>query len=266
MLDLGEQRCGQAELFLGLRDQALDTARKARKIDDRSRLERLLLGRRVAHAGVAAVVFCPVERRIGAPEQFGDAHPGAQLRHAGRDRQWADLRKGRLSDGTARALTGKPCRPPVGLGHEPREFLAAHARKDIFGTDERCQARGELGEDLIPSKMAMRIVDLLEVIEIEDHQAERVPVSTRPANLGVEPVKKSAVVGEASEWIGRCLGEKARVCVGVGDRQRNKLGKAFKPRLGLRGDRRAPGRRCKQRPPQLPANAHRYCDTAAVSA
>jgi hypothetical protein len=57
--------------------------------------------------------------------------------------------------------------------------------------------------------VAQGVVDLLEVIEVDEHEAQRALVAQGPAALGAQGLVEGPVVGQAGERIGDRLGGEA---------------------------------------------------------
>ena len=59
------------------------------------------------------------------------------------------------------------------VGQEPRELLAAEAPDRVDRASLGRDAPRRLGEDAVPDRMAVLVVDRLEVVEADDDQPER---------------------------------------------------------------------------------------------
>ena len=63
---------------------------------------------------------------------------------------------------------------------EDRELVAALAADDVLGPDGADQPLRDLDEDLVAGRVAVRVVDPLEVVEVDEEQGDR-PVGSDPA-------------------------------------------------------------------------------------
>jgi hypothetical protein len=82
----------------------------------------------------------------------------------------------RALDGLQRLLLG-------GLGHEQRELVAAQAGQDVLGAGDVAQRAGDGGEHRVAALVAERVVDRLEVVDVEQRQRERALVAQRAREL-----------------------------------------------------------------------------------
>jgi hypothetical protein len=60
---------------------------------------------------------------------------------------------------------------------------------------------GELDERLVADRVAPRVVDLLETVEVEDDDRDRVVLARGAPELGVQAVVEGALVGKAGERV-----------------------------------------------------------------
>ena len=78
--------------------------------------------------------------------------------------------------------------PPMRATRSRRAALAAHQRRDLV-------------QHLVADRMPEAIVDDLEVIEIADRDAERMPDRERHFHLGGQPLREVAAIGETGQRI-----------------------------------------------------------------
>ena len=154
---------------------------------------------------------------------------------AGRD---GDPQAGAELDGgdrAARALDGGECLLLAGLGHEQRELVAAQAGEDVLGAGDVAQRGGDRGEHGVAALVAERVVDRLEVVDVEQGERERPLVAQRAGELLAQALVEGAVVGQARERIGGGLLDEDGVRLGVGHRQADELGEASSTRSASAG-------------------------------
>ena len=149
------------------------------------------------------------------------------------------------------ATPGRDGQPPDRLGLELPELLAeplgerrACSRGRRTGmiiansspptrqtTSVVAHGRAEDVRDLVagawsPIAVPVDVVDLLEVVEVEHHEGDRVVLGRRTHELLAEPVVEGAVVVEAGQRVGRGLVLEAGADVGVVDRERGGVAEA----------------------------------------
>jgi hypothetical protein len=139
--------------------------------------------------------------------ELGD--PGAEAEPlAGRsDRDGAE----RLAQARQHALRGVR----VGAHQRDRELVAAHPPRDVARAQLGLEVLRELHERLVADRVAPRVVDLLEAVEVEDDDRHRVVLARGAAQLGVEPIVERPLVGEAGERI--LVGELLELSALVGE-------------------------------------------------
>ena len=81
------------------------------------------------------------------------------------------------------------------LGKQQEKLLAAQARNVVAGAQQSAGGRGRGAQGLVTEGMTEAVIDLLEVIEVEQHHRQRAIVATRAASspldhfLGVAAVR-----------------------------------------------------------------------------
>ena len=85
----------------------------------------------------------------------------------------------------------------VGAGQDQHELLAAQAAHDVTGADDRAQALGGGDQHPVALGVAERVVDDLEVVEIDQHHRDRPAVRQRRP----QPLVAGAVVQEPGERV-----------------------------------------------------------------
>ncbi len=156
------------------------------------------LGRVRAHA-VLAVLLRPVERTVGEPDQFvaSDA-----VRRKGRDAAADGHLVDPLDPQRRDALDDRPRHrgrlPLVVVWQEDGELVAPETER----LAALSQARRDLAEHLVAHRMAVLVVDRLEVVEVEEAERNRRAGLLRRDELALEPLVEAAVIPEARERIG----------------------------------------------------------------
>ena len=107
------------------------------------------------------------------------------------------------------------------LGRDPRALLVAARQQDRElvaaepeGLAALAQVRGQLGEHLVAGGMAEAVVDLLEVVDVHEAEAERIALRLRVGELALEPVVEVAVVAELGERVGERQAHRAQLTEG----------------------------------------------------
>ena len=88
-------------------------------------------------------------------------------------------RHARLGEAT-RAARGRPAQ-------NHRKFLASEAGKDVLGAQRAGRDRRQVAQDLVPGRMAIGVVHVLEMIEVEDQEPAVGGVAHRERDLGAQP-------------------------------------------------------------------------------
>jgi hypothetical protein len=88
---------------------------------------------------------------------------------------------------------------------EHRELVAALAADDILGPDRIDEPLGDSNEDLIPGRVAVGVVDPLEVVEVDEEEGDRPGTATPSGEGAFEVIAEEDPVGEP-----RQLGRAAR--------------------------------------------------------
>ena len=102
----------------------------------------------------------------------------------------------------------------VGAGEQQHELVAAVAGDLVVRAQLALQHAGDAAQQLVAGGVAARVVDALEVVEVEDHGAERVPVAARAGDLLADAQLHRAVVEDAGQRVG--AGDVLDVLVGLG--------------------------------------------------
>ena len=124
----------------------------------------------------------------------------------------------------------------VRLGQDPRELLAADARDHLVAAHARAEPVPDLHEDRVAHRVPVGVVEPLEVVEVEDREADRTSVAPRPRHLDRQTLLERAVVRKAGQGVGqRLVGESLTGLVG-GDGDGHDLGDPAELALGVVGE------------------------------
>ena len=146
---------------------------------------------------------------------------------------------------------------------QDRELVTAEARHQAAVADPRRQPRPEVSQQVIPELVAERVVDVLEVVEVEQHHAERrVPVSSAAAISASSRSLNSLAVGESGQFVGG-RHHPQLLAAALGDQQLAARGTGRPPARARTATRPADAYRCwscRRRP----ASAPRRTSSAAI--
>src|SRR5436309_15703023 len=87
------------------------------------------------------------------------------------------------------------------MAEKYREFVATHSREDIRLANPMLQRVGDALEEVIPSLVAKRVVDFLEVVEIDYEHRARAAIASRAFHLLRQFLLKPAPVEEAGQKV-----------------------------------------------------------------
>ena len=87
----------------------------------------------------------------------------------------------------------------VDAAHEHGELLAAVARQHVLGAQRVVEHADHRAQHVVADEVAVRVVELLEVIDVEHEQRQRLRVPLGEADLGAEPLDEVAAVERARQ-------------------------------------------------------------------
>jgi len=99
-----------------------------------------------------------------------------------------------LLDRRADPLGERPGLIEVRLPAQDGELLAAVAREHVLGADQLLDVLGELHQHLVAGEVAVGVVDLLEVIDVEQDQRQRGPVPRGERELDADAILEVLLV------------------------------------------------------------------------
>ncbi len=89
----------------------------------------------------------------------------------------------------------------IGIGQHQDEFIAAQTRYRVLFAHHQVQASGQRDQQFVADAVAQRVVDVLEVIEIEENQRQRLMAALRAAERVADAVLEQAAVRQPGERI-----------------------------------------------------------------
>ena len=160
-------------------------------------------GRPVGDRAVAARLLGLVHREVGVGEhvvgaqalfvETGDAEAGAdRAQAAGRARD--ALAADRLEH-VLGGLLG------VAVGHQDRELVAAEAADRHAVAESRAQRVGQRHDQLVAHPVAERVVDVLEVVEVEHERGAGRPVAADVLEVRLQRAREGAAVEQAGQRV-----------------------------------------------------------------
>ncbi len=99
----------------------------------------------------------------------------------------------------------------VGLGQDQHEFLAAVAADQVAGAEVLGDRLGDVAQDDVARGVAVRVVDHLEVVDVDERDAQRSLVARGALDFGEEVGEQSLAIGDAGQPVD------GRPVVGVGE-------------------------------------------------
>ena len=87
----------------------------------------------------------------------------------------------------------------VDAADEHGELLAAVARQHVLGAQGVVEHADDRAQHVVADEVAVRVVELLEVVDVEHEQRQRLGVALGEADLGAEPLEEVAAVERAGE-------------------------------------------------------------------
>ena len=160
---------------------------------------------------VLAVLLRPVERAVREADQLAAVGRLARERgDAGGDGHGADRVQTEVRDPLDDRLGRGDRLALVVLGQEQRELVAAEPESLAVLP----QGRREAGENTVAGRVAEEIVDALEVVHVDEAEAEALAVALGLDQLALEPIVEMPVVAEPGQRIGQREPHRAQGAVG----------------------------------------------------
>ena len=111
----------------------------------------------------------------------------------------------------------------VGLGEDEHEFLAAVAADEVARPEVLGDGLGDPAQDDVAGGVAVRVVDRLEVVDVDEGDAQRSLVARRPLDFGEQGGEERLAVGDAGQPVD------GRAVVRVGERGRDGVDRGREP-------------------------------------
>ncbi len=156
--------------------------------------------------GVLAVVLGAIHRRVGVAHQRAgiDRVLGEHAQaDAGTDVAFVLVELVAGAQRAEQAFGGQGRLAAVGRFEQDDELVAAESGHRILGTDAVEQPRGRLLEQLVAGDMAERVIDHLEVVEIDEHHAETFARALGARQRQVQAVVEQRPVGQPGQFVVR---------------------------------------------------------------
>src|SRR5262249_40504416 len=106
-----------------------------------------------------------------------------------------------LGDPAADALADLEGGGLVAAGQDDQELLATVAADEVVGARRRRHAGGRLHQGGVAGRVAVGVVDELEVVEVGQHDAYGAALAAAAAQLALEDLEDGAVVPGAGERV-----------------------------------------------------------------
>ena len=90
---------------------------------------------------------------------------------------------------------------PIEAGQDDREVVAADPRHRIGIVDDALQAARTGAQQGVAGRMAERVVDVLEVVEVELQHRHRPPVAPRLRHREAETIEEQRAIGQLGQEI-----------------------------------------------------------------
>ena len=151
-----------------------------------------------AHA-VLALALCPVERDVGDADELGALDAVLrERRHAGREADGAAVLGLGAAEVADELVADAPCRLLAVAGEHECELIAAQPER----LTRVAQPGRDLREHLVARRVAVAVVDLLEVVEVEQHDRQRQARLLGAFELRLQLLLEVPMVAEPGERVG----------------------------------------------------------------
>ena len=107
------------------------------------------------------------------------------------------------TDQPAELLGQRGGRVDVGLGQDQQELLATVAAHEIDRPDVLAERVGDPSQDQVAGGVAVRVVEPLEVVEVDHHDRQLVAEAGRPIDLGLERGQDRLAIEHAGQVVDR---------------------------------------------------------------
>src|SRR6267378_1984012 len=90
---------------------------------------------------------------------------------------------------------------PGALRKQNEEFVAAQAHRQVASSNHVVQTGGKFYQYLVPGGMAVRVVDLLEAVQVQSEYGQGVPLALRACHFGGQALFREPPVIQTSQRI-----------------------------------------------------------------
>ena len=186
--------------------QAVVLDRGAQLVFQELALDQVRIHRRVVDAGsIAALVLRPVERQIGMAHDVGRA---ADILVDDGDADAGADDDGLIGDGVGRADGGDHARGDrlqgrviEAAGGDDGELVAAEPGDHVVATQGAGEPLGDAADELVADRVAERVVDILEVVEIDVEHGRGRTALAHLLDHGLEPLAEEDAIGQPAKGI-----------------------------------------------------------------
>ena len=98
------------------------------------------------------------------------------------------------------------CAVGIGVGHEDRELVAADPKGAIGIADDFRDEAPKVAQQLVAGRVAVAVVEHLQVVEVDQQQGHRHLVTVVPLELTLELLLERAVIAKASQAVTQGVG------------------------------------------------------------
>src|SRR5205085_1839651 len=176
-----------------------------------------------------ACVLGRVQRLVSPLEEARGTVVRLQLGHAGGHADATGPCDRLRRDGALNAADELASLSQLGFGNDHRELVASHTAGDVGRADYLAHTLRDLSESGIACEVAHAVIDLLEAVDVDEHECELPLISVSPVELAGEGLVEVPAVVEAGERVEVSelprLAEPARIL----DRRCDPLGQVFEP-------------------------------------
>ena len=141
-------------------------------------------------SGDQSIALFGVERIGGNPHRTGESHT-------------ATCAKGLRCYRGTHAFGRSQCSPGIRLWQDDHEFLAPPTSQGIHAAQGSTYGAREFAQDRVSHRMAITIVDRLEVIQVQEEQGAGTVVALGALEFLLDGSDQGAMVGQAGERVGR---------------------------------------------------------------
>ena len=87
---------------------------------------------------------------------------------------------------------------------EDGELVAAESRDRVAGAGRHAEPFADRLEQFVARRVSQRVVDVLEVVEVDHHDGEAAACTCAPLRRMLEPVEEHGSIGELCQFVVKC--------------------------------------------------------------